>query len=177
MRQKQEDCIDVNNKEKNTYVKKQLRQALIELLKTKKIENISVSELTTRAVVGRASFYRNYEKISDILYEYDRDLLTCWGKDFTDENGETFEGIFSSLFQHYKDNEDFYMILYRNNLTDTILQTILNYIGVNSELTNKEAYSKSFWGYGIYGWLLQWMGRGMQEDATAIGEMLRSNQE
>lgn len=46
----------MNNQEKNTYVREQLTKALIQLLQEKRIEDISVSELTQRAQVGRASF-------------------------------------------------------------------------------------------------------------------------
>ena len=47
----------MNNEQKNTYVKQQLTQALLELLQKKTLAEISVSELTERAGVGRVSFY------------------------------------------------------------------------------------------------------------------------
>lgn len=42
-----------NNRERNTYVKKQFTQALEELLKTKPLETLSVQELCETAMVGR----------------------------------------------------------------------------------------------------------------------------
>ena len=39
-------------------------------------------------------------------------------------------------------------------------------------LKNREAYEKAFWAYDIYGWLLEWMGRGMVESADDINAML-----
>ena len=46
----------MNNEQKNTYVKQQLTRALLELLQKKTLAEISVSELTERAGVGRVSF-------------------------------------------------------------------------------------------------------------------------
>lgn len=57
----------MNNEQKNTYVKQQLTQALLELLQKKTLAEISVSELTERAGVGRVSFYRNFHTKEDIL--------------------------------------------------------------------------------------------------------------
>ena len=48
-----------NNEQKNTYVKKQITLALLELLKEKPLVDISISELTQKAQIGRVSFYRN----------------------------------------------------------------------------------------------------------------------
>ncbi len=64
-----------NNRDRNTYVKRQLTQALEELLKTKPLEALSVQELCETAMVGRASFYRNFTSKEDILRRRIQDLL------------------------------------------------------------------------------------------------------
>lgn len=161
----------MNNQEKNTYVRTQLTQALLRLLQEKKLADISVSELTQRAQVGRASFYRNYQSLSDILFQYDQSLIQQWGAAFESDPASNVSNVFGSLFQHYKDHADFYLLLYRNGLTETMLETIKNHCGLTPALENKEAYAKAFWTYGIYGWLMEWMKRGMTESAGAINAM------
>lgn len=42
----------MDNIEKNTYVKKQITNAIIELLNIKEIKNISISEITNTAQVS-----------------------------------------------------------------------------------------------------------------------------
>ena len=46
----------MNNEQKNTYVKKQITATLLALLKEKPLSDITVSELTDRAEIGRVSF-------------------------------------------------------------------------------------------------------------------------
>lgn len=164
----------MNNQEKNTYVRRQLTQALLLLLQEKKLADISVSELTQRAQVGRASFYRNYQNLSDILFQYDKYLIEQWAAAFESDPASSVSNVFGSLFQHYKDHADFYLVLYRNDLTETMLETIKNRCGLTSALGNKEAYGKAFLAYGIYGWLMEWMKRGMTESADAINTMLQT---
>ncbi len=162
----------MNNQEKNTYVREQLTQALLHLLQTKRLDDISVSELTQQAQVGRASFYRNYQSLSDILFQYDKLLINEWAARFESDPSASFFNVFGSLFQHYKDHSDFYWLLYKNGLTETILETIKARFDINDELENKDAYTKSFWAYGIYGWVMEWMKRGMTESANAINSIL-----
>ena len=61
--------MNMNNEQKNTYVKRQITNALLFLLKEKPLSDISVSELTDKAGIGRVSFYRNYQSKEDILRE------------------------------------------------------------------------------------------------------------
>ena len=61
--------MNMNNEQKNTYDKKQILTALLDLLKEKPLSDISVSELTSKAEIGRVSFYRNYQNKEDILKE------------------------------------------------------------------------------------------------------------
>ncbi len=53
--------------EKQSYAKNELTKALLSLLKRKRLEDISISELCEEAGVSRLSFYRNYSSKEDIL--------------------------------------------------------------------------------------------------------------
>ncbi len=162
----------MNNLEKNKYVKEQLTNALIELLKEKKLTDISVSELTKRAGVGRVSFYRNYSDMNDILIEHSNMLMKRWSEDFEADKNASIFTVFGSLFKHYKDQRDFYEIMYQNGITDPILDAVKNKIEYSDDLDNKTAYSKAFFAYGMYGWILEWMKRGMAEDSDDINAIL-----
>ena len=48
--------MNMNNEQKNTWVKRQITAALLDLLREKKLADISISELTDRAGIGRVSF-------------------------------------------------------------------------------------------------------------------------
>ena len=39
---------------------------------------------------------------------------------------------------------------------------------------NIEAYIKSFWAYGIYGWLIEWMKRGMPESGDELYQLFKN---
>ncbi len=53
--------------EANALVIECITSALLEMMKTKPFDSITITGLTKRAGVGRVSFYRNFESKEDIL--------------------------------------------------------------------------------------------------------------
>ncbi len=162
----------MNNSEKNTYVKGQITKAMLKMLDSKAIADISVSDLCNEAGVGRASFYRNYETKEDVVSEYAGALIQEWGKEFENDPGSSPYNVFGSLFAHYKKHAKFYTMLCRQNMSYLMLDTIKEKVGLVAELQNQEAYGKAFFAYGLYGWVLEWIGRGMKETPDEINRIL-----
>ena len=51
----------------NSYVRRQILKALLEMMRVDNFDSITISRLTAKAEVGRASFYRNYQTKEDVL--------------------------------------------------------------------------------------------------------------
>ena len=68
----------------------------------------------------------------------------------------------------YRDHREFYTTLYNAGLSSIMMETILSTIKITPDMQNLEAYMKSFWAYGIYGWLLEWIKRGMPESGNEL---------
>ena len=160
--------MSMNNEQKNTYVKQQITNALLELLKEKSIADISITELTQKAQIGRVSFYRNFQTKEDILKEESDRLIKEWGKFYETNPESSPETLFPSLFDFYRGHKEFYTILYQAGMTSIMQETILNAIQIAPEMANIEAYMKSFWAYGIFGWMIEWMKRGMPESGKEL---------
>ena len=58
----------------NKIVTESITLALIQLMEKKDFHDISITELTKRAGVGRVSFYRNFEDKTDVLRKYLNDI-------------------------------------------------------------------------------------------------------
>ena len=89
-------------KKENYSVKQEIINAVMQLMAEKNYMDITVTEIITRAGVARASFYRNFDSISDVI-----DALV---KDASDEIVEDIFPILSGtderawrefLFQHF----------------------------------------------------------------------------
>ena len=81
-----------------------------------------------------------------------------------------------SLLDFYKDHAEFYLALYHAGLSNIMLETILGYFDRSPEIPNGLAYLNSAIGYMLYGWVHEWMCRGMQESGTELARMLAEAQ-
>ncbi|WP_080832239.1 TetR/AcrR family transcriptional regulator [Cohnella massiliensis] len=55
--------------------KKLLRQALIELMREKGMDHITVSDLTARAEINRGTFYLHYRDVYDLVEQFQQEII------------------------------------------------------------------------------------------------------
>lgn len=154
----------MDNEERNSYVKNEITKALLELLKEKDLKNIKINEMTTMAQVGRVSFYRNYKDKEDVLKQYLEKIIKEWKL----QDQMPFELIMKTLFEHLIAYKDFYTLLYQKDLFYLFRNTLKKLMIQDHQLSNPEAYAVAYMTYGIYGWIKEWIARGMQESPDDI---------
>lgn len=64
----------------SVYVTKALGEALIELMKTEAIEKITVDELTGKAGIGRATYFRNFNGKEDLDHKQEPSQPLSYGE-------------------------------------------------------------------------------------------------
>lgn len=166
----------MNNKDRNTYVKKQITDAILSLLEENELCDISIGDITELAQVSRISFYRNYNSKEDIVREKVFRLFDEWQKDndtirIKEETGAD-ELMLSDLFGFLKSNDAFFLLLKKRNLFYLVRDTLKLMIGPKPDDSNSAAYFSAFVCNGLYGWIDEWLSRGMQESQEKMLEML-----
>ena len=117
-----------------------LRTALLELIKKKDYNSISIEEITQRANVGRATFYLHYKDKEDLLLEHFSEManekvqmisqvpLADWLPDSSKDQKKSKKGKYHlpllMVFQHIYDNSDFYRLLLKNQNSSRIVERI-----------------------------------------------------
>lgn len=166
----------MNNQEKNTYVRRRILEALLKMMSEQPFSDISVSALTAAAQVGRASFYRNFTDKKEVLRQENDRLTMQWKQNYESAGHAAPNELLISLLDFYKEHSDFYLALYRAGLEDMVLQTLLAHSEITPEIPNALAYLKSSISYMLYGWIVEWMKRGMPESGTALAKMFEAAQ-
>jgi len=114
-----------------------LRRALLELIKEKKYDDISIEEITERANVGRATFYLHYKDKEDLLLEEFSEIVykraqvlseipfSAW-LPIQEEDPEENRPLQPLLmvFQHIHDNSDLYCLLLKSANSSRIVERI-----------------------------------------------------
>ena len=114
-----------------------LRTALLELIKEKDYDEISIEEITERANVGRTTFYLHYKDKEDLLMEefsaiiYDRALVlseipfSVW-MPLTEEDLEKNKSLQPLLlvFKHIHNNSELYNLIINSANSSKIVERI-----------------------------------------------------
>lgn len=174
MRQIEKNVSPMSNEGRNAYVIEHITIALLNLLREKAIEDISISELCEQAGIGRASFYRNFNSKEDILRSYIHGIFQEWTAEGSQAENKPLSEFLHSLFAHFEKHRDFYELLNQRNLIYLLKDVIIEICGPQPDQPKEEAYAKAYFSYALYGWIEVWFQRGMRETAEEIVGMFQS---
>ena len=106
-------------------------QALIQLLQTKSLSNITISELTERAGVSRMTYYRNYNSMDEIFISYLKDLVDAYRQDvagWPDKGNYNDYRNMLHCYEYFDHYREFIACLVKTGLGHLLLQALDNYI-------------------------------------------------
>lgn len=145
--------------EANAFVKECITTALIKMMQEHSFGSISITNLVELAGVARVSFYRNFTSKEDVIKQHLDFLIQKWGAEFEKTGSpDTFS---ESLANHYYKYRDFYLLLYRHNLSAMIYENIREALHIDSVDEQNERFRRAVWAGAIFGWLDEWARQGM----------------
>ena len=90
---------------------KLLREALIELIEERGFEALTIGELTSRAMVSRAAFYRNYQDKYDLVEQIFEEAMSALLNAVGDLGREHPSEIWVKFFEHIAEYKRLYRAL------------------------------------------------------------------
>ncbi len=153
-----------------------LEEALLELMKTKNIEHITVTELTKLAGVSRSSFYRRYDEPADILRSIaDRYINQLAEGIHKREYRETPREWFYDVFKLAYDNADILKRTANSGVRDgDILGGYSFTDGIFTYDTIEDHYRNVAFETAIKGIITDWLFSGMKESLDEITDIAYS---
>ena len=145
-----------NKKTASAYIKENLFSALLELMKEKDFSDIRIQDIAKRAGVSRVSYYRNFTSKEDVLESYMNEET---GKFHQEHSGEDEREFLIHLLEHLK-----------NNLSHLFLHHIYQWCGPKEGTNDHEAYLKAAKAFAIYGFIDEWVKRGMKGKTEAVAD-------
>ncbi len=166
-----------------------LGESLKKLIQTKRLEKITIRDLTADCNVSRAAFYYHFQDIYDLVewvcVEDGRKALQ------NKKTYDTWQEGMSQVFDAVLENRAFILKVYRSmgrervesflfKVTYDIIRGVVEEKCCGRELTAKQkSFITDFYKYGLVGIMLDWIEHGMKEDYEEIvenmGVMLHGN--
>ncbi len=161
----------------NDLTKKKLSESLMQVLKNKPLDKITISDLTSVCGVNRQTFYYHFHDIYDLI---DWIYLTK-GEEAIGKNRTyaTWQEGLKEIMKLMCRNRDFVLQTFHSRSRDHLQQILLRsssrmikkitveVSGGNLDPTDEE-FIADFYKYAFTGIVLEWIDRGMKEDPAAI---------
>ena len=155
-----------------------LYEALKRCMEEKEFDKIAISDLSKVSTVSRATFYRNFDGVIDILYwKCDclfREVLTAYVS--SDPNLSQPDGLINYVFGFWMQHTDILEILIDRGRMDIIYNSFLNNAGVVMEYLSAKLHIPD-WNncyflatrVGVFVGMFQaWFAGGKQESAEEL---------
>lgn len=172
MSDKKELSFETNKRNMaNQLVRESITEALLKLMKHKNFNDISISELTRIAGVGRVSFYRNYESKEAILMEHMAQIAdTYWMKN---ENSAS-KNLWQTTFELFQLLKPVVLLIHKSGIDSLFYQFLRRCTGSDSPASTEKRYYRAMYAGLIFGLYDEWLSSGMQETPEQLFEMFRN---
>lgn len=144
-----------------------LADALIKLMKTQDFDTINVNSICKEADIGRTTFYRYFENknskeemlLFKIKYEWEQ---------YSNKHESSEQRKKPDLTAFIYDNRRLFSMLYHNNLISVIMLALEDLIPAGEANDRKSSYLMSFFIYGYFGIIYQWIKYGFDETPEQV---------
>lgn len=159
-----------NNKRRRTSVEK-IKRTFIELLQTKALEKITVSDICKLTGLNRSTFYANFLDIYDLADKTKQSLEREFSTVFSDFKDYDWDSGAVKMFSHIKENPIFYKTYFKLCYDSTKL----NYDFVNDFPIDDETfkYKAEFFRNGLNAIIKLWLNNDCREKPEEMAKILR----
>lgn len=161
--------------ESNRLAKECIVTALIELMKVREYDAISITDITRKAGVSRMAYYRNYTSKEDILNKYMDEVGFSIHEKITKMNTrEEIFDYFRELFSQLGTYRDVGITAYRAHLGELILENVNKNMAMTFPPYDESAeakYRHLYLAGAFYNVFIEWLKNGRQESCDEMARL------
>lgn len=146
-----------------------LRRALVELMKQKQLNQISIKELCQTAGVNRSTFYGSYDDLDQLLWELHGEVF----RQMTRQLGSSYEDIwatepeksirgFTEIAEYMKAHRELFLLFLQNNDDQMFESNMMRFYGARYDKMLQDRRARYVFMYNAIGsftvlcaWLLE----------------------
>lgn len=161
------------NEKVSTFLKDCLADALVERMKYKPFDKITVDEIVETSGVGRATYFRHFSSKQELLtYKIVRHWeINSEQRNMTERHKFDINNAVDFFEINYL-NKDVLDIIYSTGLQSTLLDAFYKIMISEKSENTLEQYHERFYSYGLFGALDEWIRNGYKETPQQMAEIL-----
>lgn len=166
--------MNVKNNRRRKESQKKIEKAFIELLQSREIKEIAVSDIIKITGLNRSTFYANYLDIYDLADRTRETLENDFSKLFEDYDYFNERSGALKMFSHIKENQIFYKTYFKLCYDDKCLISIYDTKRAEKEhIDSNIKYHIEFFRNGLNAIIKMWLANGCQESPEEMAEVLK----
>lgn len=159
-----------NNKRRKESITK-IEKSFVNMLQTKEINQISVTDICKDTGLNRSTFYANFIDIYDLADKLGQKLEQDFGAHFRNNEDRTA----LTMFRHIYENQLFYKTYFKLGYHETHNAYVFDIDRAQSDFGNKHIkYHIEFFRNGINAIIKMWLEGGCKETPEEMAEILKS---
>lgn len=166
--------MNTKNNKRRRESQERIERALIELLQTHEVRDITVASLIQAAGLNRSTFYANYLDIFDLADQTRAKLEREFSNLFADYDYFTERSGALKMFRHMKENQLFYKTYFKLCYDDKHLISICDPKRAEQEqVSDNLRYHIEFFRNGLNAIIKLWLSGGCKESPEEMAEVLK----
>lgn len=162
-----------NNKRRRESVQK-IMKAFTELLQTKEIKEITVSDICKKTELNRSTFYANFLDIYDLADKLRTTLEEEFTELFSDYDTDKENSGALRMFRHIKENQLFYKTYFKLCYDSEHLVSVYDVKQAEMEMDQKFIkYHIEFFRNGFNAIVKMWLADGCRETPEEMAQILK----
>ncbi len=168
--------MNTPNNKRRKETRDKISKVFVNLLQTKEISEISVTDICKLANINRSTFYVNYLDIYDLAdkigEELEEEVLFLYQEE---RDNQKNSNNFLKLFKHIKDNQIFYKTYFKLNMDKSFIIKEYDYHLSKKLYDDKYLdYHIEFFKAGLNAIIKKWLAHGCKESPEEIESILKS---
>ena len=166
--------MNVKNNKRRRESRDKIEKAFIELLQTREIKEITVSDIIKNTGLNRSTFYANYMDIFDLADKTREKLENEFSELFAGYDYFNERSGVDTMFAHIKENQIFYKTYFKLCYDDNHLVSIYDPKRAAQErMDNNIQYHIEFFRNGLNAIIKLWLANGCQESPEAMANVIK----
>lgn len=167
--------MNVKNNKRRRESQEKIEKAFIELLQTREIKEITVSDIIKITGLNRSTFYANYIDIFDLADKTREKLEKEFSNLFADYDYFNERSGALKMFTHIKENQRFYKTYFKLCYDEKHLISIYDTERAEKEHMNSNIkYHIEFFRNGLNAIIKLWLTDGCKESPEEMAEVLKA---
>ena len=166
--------MNVKNNKRRRESQEKIERAFVELLQTRDINNITVSDIIKLTELNRSTFYANYVDIFDLADKTREKLENDFSNLFAEYDYFHERSGALTMFRHIKENQLFYKTYFKLCYDDKHLISTYDKRRAEQEHINTNLkYHIEFFRNGLNAIIKLWLANGCKESPEEMADVLK----